>query len=381
MKYSSTIWNDLHSSLQLSAFRGSKLTEYHAMIHVEALSEQFAGQLARLREAELRTKAMIPAARVVMKRYFVSDATNQAPLLPADDEGAVSVIQQAPLDGSKVALWIYMVDEAEVTRQNGSIKNGFIKMSHNGYEHLWINGLNHPEGTSAEQTTYLLQQYEEALEQQDATLEANCVRTWFFVRDVDTQYAGLVKARKENFEAQGLTPSTHYIASTGIQGLPANPKSIIQLGTYALKGFAPQQLYHVKALSHLNPTIEYGVTFERGTVVEYGDRAHCYISGTASINNKGEVVHVGDIVKQTERMWENVDRLLEEGRFSREDIAQIIVYLRDTGDAAVVSRMMAERYPDTPCVITLAPVCRPEWLIEMECIAIAERRNPDYRDF
>jgi hypothetical protein len=64
-------------------------------------------------------------------------------------------------------------------------------------------------------------------------LADNCVRTWFFVRDVDTQYAGMVRARRENFIQQGLTPSTHYIASTGIGGGPADTKALIQMGTYA----------------------------------------------------------------------------------------------------------------------------------------------------
>ena len=126
---------------------------------------------------------------------------------------------------------------------------------------------------------------------------------------------------------------------------------------------------------------KYGVTFERGTVMEYGDRGHVFISGTASIDNKGNVVHVGDIVKQTHRMWENVETLLAEGNASFEDVMQIVVYLRDTADYEIVREMFEQRFPHTPCVIALAPVCRPTWLIEMECIAVTPRRNPRFRDF
>ncbi|MEE1288891.1 MAG: Rid family hydrolase, partial [Bacteroidaceae bacterium] len=106
-----------------------------------------------------------------------------------------------------------------------------------------------------------------------------------------------------------------------------------------------------------------------------------YISGTASIDNRGEVVHVGDIRKQTLRMWENVEKLLEEAGMTMEHCAQIIVYLRDTADYKLVNQMFAERFPEIPTVITLAPVCRPTWLIEMECIAIRENINPQYADF
>ena len=66
---------------------------------------------------------------------------------------------------------------------------------------------------------------------------------------------------------------------------------------------------YLYAPTHLNPTYEYGVSFERGTYVDYGDRRQVFISGTASINHRGEVVYPGDIRKQTERMWENVETL------------------------------------------------------------------------
>ena len=190
-----------------------------------------------------------------------------------------------------------------------------------------------------------------------------------------------MKARRENFIEQGLTQDTHYIASTGIGGLPADTRSLVQLGTYALVGFEPDQQRYLYAKTHLNPTYEYGVTFERGTRIDYGDRRHVFISGTASINNRGEVVHVGDIIRQTERMWENVEALLSEAETSFDDVAQIIVYLRDISDYDIVSRMFQERFPDTPFVITLAPVCRPTWLIEMECLAIKEVSNPQFRTF
>ena len=178
-----------------------------------------------------------------------------------------------------------------------------------------------------------------------------------------------------------MTEKTHYIASTGIGGLPADPRAIVQMATYALTGFEPEQQRYLYAPTHLNPTYEYGVTFERGTVVEYGDRAEIYISGTASIDNKGEVLYIGDIVRQTQRMWENVGKLLEEGDSSFDDVAQIVVYLRDLCDYPVVKRMFDEKFPNIPRVITLAPVCRPTWLIEMECIAIPKRNNPKYRNF
>ncbi len=67
------------------------------------------------------------------------------------------------------------------------------------------------------------------------------------------------------------------------------------MDTYAVDGLKSEQIHYLYAPTHLNPTYEYGVSFERGTYVDYGDRRQVFISGTASINNKGEVVCPGDI--------------------------------------------------------------------------------------
>ena len=378
MEYVVKNLENIGARIELTRFAAGQVTELHAMLHVQAQGELFEAQFARLQQAKKALMEMeeVQSAKVVFKRYFLSDATNQVPLIQENDECTISYIQQPPLDGSKVALWLYLQQGTEVSNTNGS-----TVVSHNGYQHIWTMGLlDTSVDTSYMQTWNTLLSYINTLKQFNATLEANCIRTWFFVRDVDTQYAGLVKSRRECFIEQGLTPDTHYIASTGIGGTPADPKALVQLGSYAMTGFEPQQQRYLYALSHLNRTIEYGVTFERGTLMQYGDRNHIYISGTASINNKGEVMHVGNINQQTLRMWENVEKLLEEGGMSYEDVMQIVVYLRDSSDYETVKQMFDKKFPNMPLVITLAPVCRPTWLIEMECIAVKKACN-DFREF
>lgn len=383
MKYELIPFESLGVSVQLSSFcPEGGAGEWHAMLHVEPRGDLFQSQYDRLIEAERRllSRDDIRGARVIFKRYFLSDGTNQQPLMHDEpDTCTVSYIQQPPLDGSKLALWLYLQRGTEVVDRADGMGSTLVR--HNGYEHLWTMGMTVPEGSSYAQTRTLLEDYEQLLAGREATMEANCIRTWFFVRDVDTSYKGMVVARRENFEREGLSRSTHYIASTGIGGNPSDPRAVIQFGSYALKGFRPEQQQYLYALSHLNRTDEYGVTFERGTRMTYGDRSHLIISGTASIDHRGEVLHVGDIEQQTLRMWENVEALLSEGGGSFSDVMQIVVYLRDISDYDVVSRMFRERLPEIPTVFTLAPVCRPSWLIEMECIAVTPEGNKDFPDF
>ena len=142
-------------------------------------------------------------AKPVFKRYFLSDATNQQPIIGLDDDCSISCIQQPPLDGSKLALWIYMQRGTEVIPHADSLHSTIVR--HNGYEHLWTMGMTTNDGSSYGQTQRLLEDYEQLLEDCQMTLEDNCIRTWFYVRDVDTQYKGLVLARWENFTEHGLT--------------------------------------------------------------------------------------------------------------------------------------------------------------------------------
>lgn len=383
MKYDKQHIKELGTYVETSFFRGKGgVSEWHVMIHVTPQGDGFEEQYRRIEDTEriLREMPCMKDAKPVFKRYFLSDSTNQVPLMKPCADCVVSNIQQPPMDGSKVALWIYMQSGMEVVTNADKLGSTVVK--HNGYEHIWTMGMTDNRGSSYDQTETVLERYEDTLASAyNANIADHCIRTWFFVRDVDTQYNGLVVARRENFAQNGLTENTHYISSTGIGGNPADTKALVQLGSYALKGFLPSQQSYLYAPTHLNRTSEYGVTFERGTLMRYGDRSHVFISGTASINNKGEVMYVGDIRRQTMRMWENVEKLLEEADMTMADTAQIVVYLRDTADYDVVSRMFSEKFPDIPYVITLAPVCRPTWLIEMECIAVKEACNEGYKDF
>ena len=59
----------------------------------------------------------------------------------------------------------------------------------------------------------------------------------------------------------------------------------------------------------------------------------------------------------------------------------MIVYLRDVADYTVVKGMYDERFPDTPRVFVYAPVCRPGWLIEMECMGVKSLENKEFAPY
>ena len=373
---------DNKAKVEVFRFENGGVNEYHLMVHVTDLTLTYNQQVESLLTAYDEALATLPGAEAVFKRYFLSDAANQADLLLAmTTEGtssALSLVQQPPLDGTKIALWAYLL-QGDV--QMKALSDGLFEATHGAYRHLWTGSNTNQSANSEYQTRLLLNDYVMNLMQEGCTLSDNCIRTWFFVQDIDNKYAGMVKARNDVFVTQGLTDKTHFIASTGIGGRMANPASFVQMDAYAVKGILPEQVRYLYAPTHLNRTSEYGVSFERGTMVDYGDRRQVFISGTASIDNKGEIMYHRDIRKQTHRMWENVEALLNEADCTFDEVGQMIVYLRDMADYHVVRALFEERFPDKPKVFVLAPVCRPGWLIEMECIAVKAQENPAFPVF
>lgn len=360
----------------------SEVAEHHVMIHVTDHRLPYSSQLKAVDDTLTQlVHGQLGGAKPVFKRYFLSDAYNQSGevlSLELDySDYALSVIQQSPLDGTKIALWVYLQTHVE-TR---ALPSGLYEVRHGRYRHLWNASAHNLAKNSEYQTRLLLNEYIMQLAQEGCRLADNCIRTWFFVNDVDNNYPGVVKARNQVFFTQDLTDDTHFIASTGIGGRQADPKVLSQMDNYAIDGLQPGQVSYLYAAHRLNRTSDYGVSFERGTRVDYGDRRHVFISGTASINNKGEIVHPGDVAAQTRHMWGNVEALLGEAGCTYDDVMQMIVYLRDIADYDTVRQLYDERFPHTPRVIVLAPVCRSGWLVEMECMAIrsqAARQFPAY---
>ena len=236
------------------------VSEYHVMIHATRPEATYEEQLnavvdtyCQLRESELQ------GAVAIFKRYFLSDAANQADMLLAlsaeCSDCALSVVEQPPLNGTKIALWVYLQKGVETQ----VLHNGLFEVRHGAYRHLWGGGSFNRAANSEYQTRLLLNDYVMQLMEQGCKLADNCIRTWFFVQNVDVNYTGVVKARNEVFVTQDLTEKTHYISSTGIGGRHADPTVTVQMDTYAVDGLKSAQIHYLYAPTHLNPPYDFCV--------------------------------------------------------------------------------------------------------------------------
>lgn len=391
MRFEREIYSDVE--VEVSEYKGIETTEIHAMFKPTS-NDWVNSQMERILKSAksfMQAKQM-PENALVFVRLFVSDYTNQADdidkavakLYNEFGKVAVSIVEQAPLNGSKISAWAYFVHNKKVDSIKKEIvgEHG-VAISHNGYEHHWdVQVFDHSVSNDPfDQTKNIFLNYEKGLNAHEINVADNCIRTWFFVRDVDVNYGGVVKARNEYFDVINLTRDTHYIASTGINGCHFDSGVCVLFDAYSIKGIEKEQVRYLQAPDHLNPTHEYGVAFERATCVKYGDRQHVYISGTASIDNKGEIVHPNNIEGQVNRTLENIQALLNSADAKLEDMSHLIIYLRDISDYQLVKNMIELQMPGVPKVMVHAPVCRPGWLIEIEGIAINRSEHSTFKNF
>jgi 2-iminobutanoate/2-iminopropanoate deaminase len=118
-------------------------------------------------------------------------------------------------------------------------------------------------------------------------------------------------------------------------------------------------------------------SFARGMRIDLNGLTILLISGTASIDEHGVSVHIGDFRAQLRRTYDNITGLLASEGCTWHDIVRTTCYLRDIDrdyDAfnEERTRFFAEQGLDPLPASTgiQAHLCRPELLVEIEAIAM-----------
>jgi len=368
---------DIPVAVNYSSFKGSSgIEEFHFSFTPEEYSD-FKTQLKWIYSAYIKTLKIkgLEEETSIFRRFFCSDLYNQIIYLkemefsnPDDDKNptSISLITQPPLPYAKVSLWVYHIKGKIEKKKEG--KNVSVKIG--DLIHNWTTGLINTESNSIyQQTKKIIEDYIEMLKKENMKLSENTMRTWFFVQNIDLDYKEFVASRREIYEKNGLTKDTHFIASTGVGGSYFDLRAKVVMDAYSISKIKKQQIKFLSAPDYLSPTYVYGVTFERGVSITYSDRKNIIISGTASINNKGEIMYPNDVIKQTERTLINIEALLKNENATLDDMMIFIVYLRDPSDYYFIEKMIKEKIKNAPVIFASASVCRPGWLIEIEGMA------------
>jgi enamine deaminase RidA (YjgF/YER057c/UK114 family) len=132
-------------------------------------------------------------------------------------------------------------------------------------------------------------------------------------------------------------------------------------------------------LGVLNEAFHYAKpsSFSRGMRIDLNGVTLLIISGTASIDEHGVSVHIGDFPAQLQRTFANITGLLESEGATWKDVVKTCCYLRDIDrDYDVFNTLRTAFYKEqgldpVPASIGIqAHLCRPELLIEIEAMAM-----------
>lgn len=316
-------------------------------------------------------------------------------------------VPQPPCEGQMLAMEVLVALNSGpgmfVTERK---RENFLAVCHSGM-HLYFCACHHPaedERSIYSQSVESFQKLDEAFESEQVPFE-NVIRTWLYLGNItepawnelegETQrYKELNRARTDFFRGirffEGMMPVTlhnpAYPASTGIGG----QGDTLVMSALAVKFETPEQgvilpLENPQQISAFDYGEEYSLKspkFARALLLASGERGMVFVSGTASIT--GEVTrHPDNPVAQTEQTLENIAVLIDEANLSRhgkpgfgsqlDELAVARIYVKRREDYEKIRAVCERRMPNVPKIYTIADVCRPDLLVEIEGCAFCGR--------
>lgn len=225
--------------------------------------------------------------------------------------------------------------------------------------------------SQSDQTQAIFDQMESVLH--DAGMNfADVLRTWFYNDTILAWYKEFNVVRTKFFHARkvfdGLVP-----ASTGVAG--RNPLGAALLsGLIAIKSDDDGVKVFEVPSPLQNPALHYGSSFSRAVELELPDLRRLYISGTASIDEQGNTVFLGDCAAQVQRTMEVVHAILQSREMDWGDVTRSLAYFKHGADAPLFERYRQEAgVPAFPVVTVENDICRDDLLFEIEVDAVAAK--------
>jgi 2-iminobutanoate/2-iminopropanoate deaminase len=111
--------------------------------------------------------------------------------------------------------------------------------------------------------------------------------------------------------------------------------------------------------------------------LEYGDGALLVLSGQVAVDDTGAVVAPGDVVAQSERIFELIGAILAAHGATLADVLHLRVFLTSIDDLPGYGQVRRRHFPGTPPASTAVEVSRlflPGLVLEVEVTAATAQR-------
>lgn len=135
-------------------------------------------------------------------------------------------------------------------------------------------------------------------------------------------------------------------------------------------------------VEHLNPPkLNRNPLFSQAVVVSGAART-VYIGGQNGVGSTGAVVAQGDMTAQVEQAFENLNMVLEAAGGTLQDIVKWTIYVVGGHDIRPSLAVFARRWgtaspPPTITVVTVASLANPDFLVEIDAIAVVQGEASD----
>lgn len=367
---------------------------------MEAVQEQIAGAI----------REYAPAAKVIQQTIFLKNYDDRRWCQEFwrrkyGQEMPVNVyVPQAPCEGQLLTVEVIAqecekgVAPARITYRNENL----AILRHSGLT-WYYTCQQEPENyhwSIYSQSVGMFQSLDKTLISQGIPFE-NVIRTWLYLGNItnpafselegETQrYKELNRARTDFFrdirffDGVTETPWTHpvYPASTGIGG----DGDTVVMSALAVRFDDPASgtilpLENPQQTSAFDYGEQYSIKspkFARALLLAAGESGMIFVSGTASITEQ-ETRYENDPEKQTELTLENIAVLINEENLAAhgrpgfgcelDGLVLARVYVKRPEDYETIRAVCERRIPNVPKTYTIADVCRPDLLVEIEGIA------------
>ena len=385
MKISGTVQRRSAATLQVTeagptqAYLVAAATQGHATAQTAAATyEQIARELRErhleiVQERIFGSRAVWPTIRSVRRRLFQSQGLEAG--------GPLTYIQGRPPWGRGLSGVIIRAvqkrrpgDRLWTIRHRGwPVGRGWQRQGHTTLILQNLQGLS-PGSNGANrpplQARRLLTQANHILNEQGAAYR-DVVRTWFYLKDILAWYADFNQARTAMYREFGLLPGKadngyKLPSSTGIQGTPPSGAAgaLDLLAVVGPSGSRPVQ--HLCSPGQPE-AFSYGSAFSRGILIEEPEVSLVQLSGTAAIDAQGQSLYPNDVRAQIDCTFEKIELLLGQVGATPSDVAAASVLVKYPEQAQIYRERAAARgLQEIPAVVTVADICRPELLFEMD---------------
>lgn len=116
-----------------------------------------------------------------------------------------------------------------------------------------------------------------------------------------------------------------------------------------------------------NPGGRYSQVVKAGNLV--------FIAGQTATNAQGEVVGVGDVEAQARQVYANIEAAVRSVGGTLANLVKTVTYITSRDSFPIVSRVRQEvltRDLPTSTLLIVSGLARPEFLVEVEAVAVVE---------